>query len=253
MPRSPVIIAAASVGSALWWGVHLALDPDPVASGPAAVLAVSLAVGAVVVGIALLISRSRWARPMVIGLSAAGLGLAAVSPLDAGTIGGTVLSGIALAGSIGPWLAVWLRRLPAAEAPPAAAALALAATALLPALVAAVHYDGLAPADWVLAGVAALTALGLLRALPAGLWMARLGVPGAGIAAGIAGGLLVGPFLAAAAVAAAVPAWRPEVGLSIRPILPSTGNLTIPPELVDPGLLEAAGFDDRGRPAGSSS
>ncbi|MBU1492594.1 MAG: hypothetical protein KJ956_01310, partial [Actinobacteria bacterium] len=132
-------------------------------------------------------------------------------------------------------------------------ALALAAAALLPALVAAVRFDGMGPADWVLAGVAAGAALGLLRASGIGLWLARLGVPVAGAAAGITGGLPAGPILAMAAVAAAIPAWRSEVSLSIRPILPSTGNVAIPPELVDPGLLGAAGFDDRGSPAGSSS
>jgi hypothetical protein len=51
----------------------------------------------------------------------------------------------------------------------------------------------------------------------------------------------------AAGLVAAAPSWRREVLLAVQPILPSRGNVAIPPELVDPALLDAAGFDDRGR------
>ncbi len=253
MPRPPLIVAAASVAAAFWWSVHLALDPAPIATAPAVVLALSSSIGAVVLTIGLLISRARWAKPTAIALAAAGLAVAMAAPIDAGTVVGAMLSGVALAGALGPWLTTWLRRLPSAEAPPRSAALAVASAGLLPALVAVVRFRGMGAADAALAGVAALTALGLLRASTIALWLARLVVPATGIAAGIAAGLPTGPILTAAGAAAAWPAWRSEVGLSVRPILPSSGNVSVPPELADPGLLAAAGYDDRGRPTGRSS
>jgi len=246
MPRAPLIVAVSSVAALLVWAAHLALDPGPFATAPAGVLAVSLAIGSIMLGSALMISRAGWARPAAVAAALAGLSLAAVTPLDAGTVIGLVLSGAALAGSLGPWLAGWLRRLPSAEAPPRNAALALAGTSLLPAAAAVVRFDGLAAFDWVLITAATAAALGLLRGRSIGLWLARLAVPAAGIGAGFAG-LPAGLILTAAAIAVTAPAWQPEVRLSVLPVLPSTGNAAIPPELVDPDLLEAAGFDDRGR------
>ncbi|MCJ7726916.1 MAG: hypothetical protein MUP76_11095 [Acidimicrobiia bacterium] len=253
MPRAPLMIAALSVAAPLVWAAHLALDADPFAGAPSAVLAVGLAAASVVLGVALLIARARWARPMAVATALAGLGLAVVTPIDAGAVAGITLSGAALAGSLGPWLARWLRRLPSAEAPPRPAAVAVTAAALLPLAVAIARFDGFGGFDWGLCATAAIAAIAMLRARPVGLWVARLAVPSAGLAAGFAAGLPDGIFLAVAAVVASAPAWHRDVRLSIRPIVASTGNVAIPPELVDPGMLQAAGFDDRGRAVGSAS
>lgn len=253
MPRTPSMIAAVSVAAPLVWAAHLALDPAPLAAAPAAVIAISLSVTAVVLGAALLIARARWAGAMAVATAAACLGLALVTPLDAGAVTGVALSGAALAGSLGPGLSAWLRRLPSAEAPPRPAALAVAAAALLPGLVAIIRFDGFGAFDWVLCATAAVATLALLRAWPGGYWVARIAVPAAGLTAGLSAGLPEGLIIGVAAAAASAPAWHPAVRLSLRPILPSTGNVAIPPELADPAVLAAAGFDDRGRAVGSSS
>jgi hypothetical protein len=243
----PFLITAATVSASLVWAVHVAVDPAPFATGPAAVITISLAGGTVVVAAAALVSRARWSRWGMVALSGYCLGLTAVTELDAGTLVGAAVAGTALAGALGPWLREWLRRLPAAEAPSRAGALALAGLALLPSVVAVAHYTGMNGLDWALVGVASAAGWMLSRSWLAGLWAARMLVPATGIAVAVDAGLPAGPLVAAGSLLASVPAWHPDVSLAVRPIV-ATRSVPIPPELVDPGALRAAGLDDAGRP-----
>lgn len=242
----PTSIAAVTTASLLWWAALVGLGRGPFAAGPAAVVAVTSAAAAVAVGAAILLARARWSRHAAAAGAAAGLALGAASPLGWASAAGIALSALALAGAAGPWLSGWLRRLPSTEAPPPAAAAALAAAALLPAAVALIRHDGLTAADWVVVGAAAATAAAWTRAWGPGLWLARFGLPAAGLAAATTGyprGLAV----AAAAAAASLPSWHRDAALAMRPLLPRAESTPVPPELVDPALLAAAGYDDRGR------
>lgn len=252
MPPTISLIAAVAVAAPLVWAVHLAIDPDPFASAPAAVIAVSLAVASVVIGTGILISRTRWARPATAGLGMAGLAVGIVTPLDGLSVAAIVVSGLAVAGATGPWMTAWLRKLPAAEAPPRVAALAMVAPALVPATVAGFRFEGLSGFDWALIAVAIAATLGISRAWMPGLWVARIGLPLAGIGTGLAAGLPEGPFIVAVSILASVPSWATTTVHSVQPLVPARGSVTIPPELADPGLLAAAGYDDRGRTIGDS-
>jgi hypothetical protein len=57
------------------------------------------------------------------------------------------------------------------------------------------------------------------------------------------------PALLVAGLIVVIPAWHRDVALAIAPAAPSRGTaVAIPPELVPPEILEAAGLDERGRP-----
>ena len=246
VPPAPFLISGAICGSALTWAVLLALAPAPLSPDAAAVIAVTLSGSAVSVGAAMLVARARWSRPAAGLLGAACMAPALALPLGPAPLIATALAAAAVAGVVGPWLHGWLRRLPAAEAPPRPAALALIALAVLPAVVAAAGHQGLRRADWALIAVAAGSGLALSRSRVTGLWATRLLLPGAGAFAAVGGPLPAAAVLAAAVLAAVVPAWHPDVARAVRPVV-GVGH-RIPPELVDPALLRAAGFDDRGRP-----
>lgn len=250
MPRSPFVVAAALTAAALTTAVRLTLDPEPFADDAGALLAAGYVVLAVVAVAGVLLARARWSRYLGIGLGALGLGIGATMPLDALGIAAMALAGAASAGSAGPWLpAGWLRHRPHADGPPPAAVAVVLTLLTLPVAVALARPGGITPPDWALVGCGVALAFGVARAMAPALWLTRLGIGPLGIALGIAGGLPGGLVAASIAVAATAAAWRPEVRLSVTPLAPlRSPGVPFPPELVPAEVLEAAGYDERGRP-----
>jgi hypothetical protein len=250
MPRAPFLIAAAVVAAALARAAGLLLDPDPFSAGSAAVIAAWFAVFGLITVTGFLVARARWARVAGLVLVAASLALGLVVPL--GPLGwiALVAAGIALAGLAGPWpTRRWLRLLPSAQGPPPSAVALVLGLLGLPAIVALARPDGLGAADWIVVAAAPLLSWAVSRALAAGLWLVRLALPAAAAVAGIAAGLPGGPIVAAAGIALSALAWTPSVARSVSPLIPErVPAVPVPPELVSPDVLRAAGYDERGRP-----
>lgn len=251
MPRSPFWISAALTASAVAWSSRLALDPEPLGAVPGAVLGADLALLAVVAVAGLLVARGRWARYLAISLSVVWLGLGAWMPLDPLGAAATVVAGAALAGTAGPWLTRgWLRHRPSADGPPVAAVAMMLGLLALPGVVALAGHDGLGGLEWALAGLAVPGCWAVGRGVTAGLWAVRLALPLLAAAAGVAAGFPNGLATVGAGLAVAAVSWRRDVGVSVSPIAPEPARrVPIPPELVPPEILEAAGYDERGRPA----
>jgi hypothetical protein len=69
------------------------------------------------------------------------------------------------------------------------------------------------------------------------------------VTAAVALGAPAGLALGAAAATETALAWRRDVHLAISPLVPERAStVPIPPELVNPAIMEAAGLDDRGLP-----
>jgi hypothetical protein len=252
--RAPSVIAgiatiASVAGTALVLFGDTPYEPLPalLASGGLLVLTVITAAG-------ILVARSRWARPMLVGSSVAWLGVCAASapsPAWAVTVAAAAAS---LAGASGPWLGRWLRRLPSASGPSPLVTTLLLALASAPAVIGLASPSGLHPAVAAWASWSVLLAIGLGRGAVGSLTSARLFNPVLAVAAaavaGMPGGLLV-PVVAAVPTALA---WRREVRIAVVPLAPERAHpVPFPPELVPPDVLSAAGLDDRGRPTGGSS
>jgi hypothetical protein len=249
MPRSTLLITAALPAAAVARAIDLAIDSSPLATDAGAVLAIGMVVLAIVASVGLVVARSRWARLLGLALGGLSLGLATVMDLDPSGWTALVLSTLAVLGLSGPWLTRgWLRHLPSATGPPPVAVAVVLGLLALPVVAALAGPGGLSSAAWVVVGLSTATAWGLSRALTPALWAARIAVPVAALGAGLIS-LPGGLAIIAAGGATTLGAWQRDVALAVSPLI-QRGNppVPVPPELVPPDLLEAAGFDDRGRP-----
>lgn len=244
---APFLVAALAVAAAALWGLHLAVDPDPFAGGAAAVVALTLVVLTVVTAGGLLLARSRWARRLLPAVAGAMIALAAPTPMDPMVATALALAAAAAAGAAGPWLGRWARRRPAAGGPSPLGTAALLGSLALPGAVGLIRHGGLSAPDWIVVGGAAAGTWLLSRARPSGLWILRVGLPAAAVAAALVDGVPSGPLLAAAVAIPSALAWKVDLGPD--PVLPSE-RLPIPPELAPLDVLQAAGYDDTGRPQG---
>lgn len=219
MLRAPFVISTAIVAGALALSIHLALQPDPFASGPSAVLAAGVLLFAVITAAGLMLSRGRWALRLAFTMVGAQFGLAMALDIAPWLVAALVLNGVALAGLAGPWLKGWLRLRPAADGPgPRPVLLLLGALAYLPA-VAIASPSGL---DWqhgFLAGIGVLGAWAYSRALRAGLWLLRFAIPLAAVAAAFASPPAGALYLSVHAVATTYLAWSGESVRAITPLL----------------------------------
>jgi hypothetical protein len=250
MPPAPLVAASLLGSAAAGVIVRLALEPEPF--GPESAAAISLGTGllAIVTVAGLLLARSIWARASSVVLASSCFAIVLAGDLDLGAAFISALALAAVAAAAGPWLQRWIRRLPAADGPPPAAVgllLGLTATPLVVGLTTA--GEGPGAAGWGLAAWALALAFVIARARSWALWPARVAHPLVGIAAAVSIGPVPGTILAAKTVAESVLAWRRDVSSAIRPLLPdAAAAVPIPPELVDPAIMEAAGLDDRGTP-----
>lgn len=230
------------------WGGRLIIDPAPISDGSAALIAISVVVGAATAALGLVLSRGRWARRVSIGVLAVQLGLTVL--LDPAPIGWAALAvtGVALILVAGPWLDGFLRLLPPADPPPLPAVVLALAFVALPGLLGIAAPGGVGAGHWLAALVALATGWAFSRALSVGLWSARLAVPALLVVAALdspPGGAVV---LVAGAVGMAALAWSAPVRRAIHPLVPRADGVAVPPQLVPSDLLEQAGYDERGRP-----
>lgn len=248
MPAAPLTVTALLSLSTVLGTLHLAFGGvvDPSA---ALVAGAGLVVFTIVAASGTLLARGRWAAPADAAVALTWIGLAVVVPLEGLSIALLVVAAAALAAALGPWLRRWLRRLPRADGPPPAAVVLLLALMATPVAAALASPNGIGIGAVVLAAWSAALALGIARMLPGSLLAARVVHPALAIAAAVETGMPGGAVITATAAVVAAMAWRRDVALAITPVSPRRGDaIAIPPELVPPEILEAAGLDDRGRP-----
>ena len=230
------------------WGVRLIFQPEPLSDGAGALVAITMIVMAAVAALGLVLARGRWARRLGGAVVVAQLALAV--GLEGTVLGWVALGGTALALILlgGPWLDSFLRRLPPANPPPAAAVTLALGLLAVPGLLGLSAPGGVAWIHWVAALGAMTTGWAFSRALALGLWSARLLVPGLVVAAGFRSPPAGLTGLLALAVAIAALAWSPAATRAVHPLVPQADGVAVPPQLVPSDLLARAGYDERGRP-----
>jgi hypothetical protein len=234
--------------------VGLSLDPDPFSEQSAVLLAIgaSLLTVTTVSGVAL--ARGRWSRWMALVVSTLWFGEAIARPLDAAGVATIIVAVAAASIAAGPWLGRWLRHLPAVNAPAPTAVLLLLLLISTPATVGLITAGGRpGPAGWTLSVWSLLLALGLARAIPQALWAGRIGHLPVSIAGIVILGVPAAIVIGTKMIIETTILWRRDLHLAVSPMISDRSpGIPIPPELVDPTIMKAAGLDDRGRPLENS-
>jgi len=249
--RPAPLVASVLLGiSAVFGSIGLALDPEPFSTQTAALIGVGGGVLTIVTVSGVLLARSAWSRWMALIIASLWFIPPVAGKLDVWD-GVTIAAAVGVATiAAGPWLGRWLRHLPSSDGPPASAVVLLLLLAATPAVTGFASWDSSPGFAALILGLwSGALAFGLARALAPALWLGRFGhAPVAAIT-----GVLIG-FPAAAAVLAkavieTVLLWRRDLHLAVSPLVPQHGTtVAIPPELVNPAIMKAAGLDDRGRP-----
>lgn len=249
MPASPLVISCLVTVCALATAAHLLLGPTPHVPSAAALGGGGMLLLTIVAVTGLLIAHSRWSRPVIFIVTAASLGLSAVTELSPWSMAAIATAAATICGLLGPWLRSWIRRLAAVEGPPPSAVALLLVLVATPAAVGLALPDGPHPAVIAWAVWAPVLALGLARAVSGALAATRVGHPVLALAAGLVGGWPDAVAVGVMTVPVVVLAWQRELAVAVVPPLERRADpVPFPPELVDPAILAAAGLDDRGHP-----
>lgn len=247
MSPGPLIAATVVIAAAIGWSGRLMGGPSPLASGPAAMVAIVAIALSLVAAAGLLFSRRRWSLWLVVAIALGELALTAV--LDLSTSGTAVAVAVA-AVQVAAVMATaggWVRPAPNPQGPPPLAVGLLLVLLGFPALVAAVNADGIAVAAVAGAVLVASAAIVYSRSGVPALWALRAMVPlGAALAAAatsLPGSLVV----ATVGLGLTTVSWSRVVRDAATPLLPlRSPGYRIPPELAPPEILDAAGLDDKG-------
>lgn len=218
MLRMPFLIAAAVMAAGLAWTTHLVIEPDPWAPDSALAIAIGCLVFSIVAVTALLLGRGRWTRYFASGLVVAEMLITLVAAPTTWLFAAVALSGISLAGLVGPWFNGWLRERPAAGAPGwQPIGLAMGSFAVVP-LVGIAAPAGLQAAHGAAGAAGILLSWGFMKGGTWALYGLRFGLPPVILAAALmspAGGtaLLVG-----VAAGLAYLAWTSASRIAVDPM-----------------------------------
>lgn len=249
MPIAPLVITTLIVAPMVFGAVLLALTPAPFSADAALLLAAGNTILGTTDATGFLLARARWARHLgsALALLWIGLGVVGESRWHSASV---VLGAGLLAAMAGPWSDRWLRRLPAAEAPPRAATALLFALVSVPTLLAISSPTGVTAASWAFAIWCLLLAWAVARAVPGASTAARYAHPAIALALAYPAGRHGGVVVLASGVVGTVLAWQREVRVAVAPLVPPIPGEVVrfPPELAPAAVLEAAGLDRSGRP-----
>ncbi|MDH5616652.1 MAG: hypothetical protein OEY62_08965 [Acidimicrobiia bacterium] len=247
--KRPLLVTALFFGSTLAWCLVLVLDSGTGTRGR--LFAADALVLAAVAVVGILVAQGRWARRLAIGVTVAlpiiGTGLE-TSPWWWAAL---LLSGVALAGLLGPTLNQIVRRLPSATGPPAKAVLLVLTLLAAPAVIALLGpVDGL---GWTAAALCVVVAGWYAKAAPGALTLVRtvpiVALIGAGLGTYAGAGLIIiVPF----AIYVGYLAWSADARLAVHPLIEEGRRVPMLPEMVPGEILDAAGLDPRGRPKESN-
>ena len=248
MPPAPLTASLIAGILSILGLVHLAVDPEPFDQDRALLIGGGMALLTLVVIAGLLLARGRWGRWSAAGLGAGWALITARADLDSLAWSIVVLGAALLGVTVGPWLSRWLRRRPTPDGPPPAAVGVLLSLLALPVVI-GLSVSSIEGVEWIVASWAIALAFGISRASAPSLWAGRLFHPGFMVAAAWSAGLPAAIWLAGIGLVQTTALWRRDILLAVSPLLPETATtVPIPPELVDPAILRAAGLDDRGTP-----
>ncbi|OFW66627.1 MAG: hypothetical protein A2Z12_08320 [Actinobacteria bacterium RBG_16_68_21] len=248
MPAAPLTVTALLSLSTILGVFHLAFG-DVVEPSSALVAGGGMVVMTIVASAGMLLARGRWAAPTGAAIALTWIGVALANPLDALALAALAAAAAALAAALGPWLRRWLRHFPRADGPPPAAVVILLTLLATPVVAAFAAPGGIPVAGVALSIWSVALAVAVARAALGSLSAIRVLHPALALVAAIGAGLPGGLAIGAVGAATAALAWRRDVRIALAPAAPQRSSaVAIPPELVPPDILEAAGLDDTGRP-----
>jgi hypothetical protein len=217
-PTAPYIISSLLAASSLLASLALLFDPDPFASGAAALIAIGL-LGYTVIAVAgMLLVKAPWARWLGLGATIGAVVVTAITGFDSPwvlLIIGTSL--IAIAALAGPLLTLWLRQRPGAGPEPKAVALPLVALGAAP-VAGFAAWSGLSAPVLLAAVLGTVAAWSYSRAWGWGLWALRAAYPITAVVAATQVGWAGAILFAGHGLVVALLAWSPEASRAQRPI-----------------------------------
>ena len=219
MVTRPLAIGVLAVVSAVIGSAAFAAHPQPF-DQPAAVVVLT---GIIVVGLTALVgmvlARAPWGRWTLLASVIISLALASVPGSTAFWVA-LVLGAFATVGLLGPWLTLWVRHEPAADAPGPVVVALIAVAPGSPLFVGLTALGGLRPAHIVLIIVAVIASWAYGRGIPGGVWGLRIALPIVGVAA-TAATLGVGQAaLGIAVVVVTIGSWLPHAKRATAVITP---------------------------------
>jgi hypothetical protein len=215
----PLAIGILAVVSSVVGSATFAADPQPFDQAAAVVVLV----GVIIVGltglVGLVLARAPWGRSTLLASVILSLVLASV-PGSAGFWVALVIGALATVGLLGPWLTLWVRHEPAADAPGPVVIALIAVAPASPLCVGITALGGLHLAHVVLIVVAMASSWAYSRGIPGGIWALRVAVPIAGAIA-IALTLGAGQIVLSIAVGAVtIASWLPHARRATAVITP---------------------------------
>jgi hypothetical protein len=214
-----IAIGMTSVAAIAASSIALVVDPDPIDSTAATLIAVGLMIAGTAALAGLALARAPWGRW--------GLAGTVVLALLVGSVSSHVLmwlayglGAIALVGLFGPWLRLWTRHHRVAEAPGPVPITLMAVAAVGALFVGLCAVDKADWTHWALAVVAVASSVAYAQGAAMGIWGFRLLVPVVGIVAAMhttmPGVLALGTGIAAITVLG----WLPQALLTTTVITP---------------------------------
>lgn len=171
-----ITIGAIAILAVAAAAIALVADPEPIDAGAAAMIALGLMTCGLTALSGLLLARAPWGRWGMAALVVLAMGLATVSDSAATWIALALGTG-ALVGLLGPWLRLWTRHRPAAEAPGPVPITLMALAPTAPLVVGFTAVEGISWAHWLVVLVAATGSMLYAQGARSGLWLLRVGVP----------------------------------------------------------------------------
>lgn len=219
MVTRPLTIGIIAFASAVIGTAAFALDPDPFDQAAAVVVLAGIIVIGLTGLVGLVLARAPWGRWTLLASVVASLLLASV-PGATGFWIALALGAIATVGLLGPWLTLWVRHEPAADAPGHLVIflIAVAPTTLL--FVGVSALGGLHPSHIALIVVATASSWAYGRGIPGGVLTLRIGVP---IAGAVATAFTIGVgrvMLGIAVLLVTIAAWLPQARRATAVITP---------------------------------
>ena len=181
----------------------------PYSASAVALIGIGYLASSVTALVGWLLVRAPWGRWSLIAASALGVILASTS--DATAVFGLYATGAAsIIVLSGPWLVLWVRQHPPPGGPNRIALALIAAAPLSPLVVGIGAYDSSHWSHWVAAITGSVASWAYGRGLPLAIWLLRIAVPVASLAAFLTAPVPSSLVLAAGAVLVTGLAWTPS-------------------------------------------